>query len=144
MTEQCQQLQKKYYTTEIIALWLIHNSKAASWDQKYHINILLQNFSRTKTYWIFHEVFGQNKWEYKEVCTYSFRHLECLQLHCFCFFGVPSFTSTLVLARTLGDSGFLNKGITSISKIYILSLIYRFADRVTVKELTTNSSKSLS
>lgn len=40
--------------------------------------------------------------------TYNFRHLECLQLHCFCFLGVPSFAS-LGLDLDFGDSGFLTK-----------------------------------
>lgn len=42
------------------------------------------------------------------LCTYNFRHLECLQLHCFCFLGVPSFAS-LDLDLDFGDSGFLKQ-----------------------------------
>ena len=42
------------------------------------------------------------------VCTYNFKHRECLQLHCFCFLGVLSFDS-LGLDLAFGDSGFLNK-----------------------------------
>ena len=45
----------------------------------------------------------------KKVGTYNFKHFECLQLHCFGFFGVLSFTSTFVLDRALGDSSFLKK-----------------------------------
>lgn len=41
--------------------------------------------------------------------TYSFKHFECLQLHCFCFFGVLSFTSYIGRARDRGDSGLLEK-----------------------------------
>lgn len=41
--------------------------------------------------------------------SYSFKHLECLQLHCFCFFGVPSFISKLGLDLGMGDSDFLKK-----------------------------------
>lgn len=41
--------------------------------------------------------------------TYNFKHRECLQLHCFCFFGVPSFISELGLGLDFGESGFLQK-----------------------------------
>lgn len=46
---------------------------------------------------------------------YNFKHFECLQLHCFCFFGVPSFTSKLGLGLDFGDSGFLRKVVSSIA-----------------------------
>ena len=39
--------------------------------------------------------------------TYSFKHLECLQLQFFFLVGVPSFTSNIDLGRDFGDSGFL-------------------------------------
>lgn len=45
----------------------------------------------------------------KRSYTYNFRHRECLQLHCFCFFGVPSFTSELGFGLDFGESGFLQK-----------------------------------
>jgi hypothetical protein len=45
----------------------------------------------------------------KRSCTYNFKHRECLQLHCFCFFGVASLTSELDLGLDFGESGFLQK-----------------------------------
>lgn len=47
--------------------------------------------------------------------TYSFKHRECLQLHCLCFLGVPSFTSAFGLGLAFGDSGFLELKRHSIS-----------------------------
>lgn len=49
------------------------------------------------------------------------RHLEFLQLHRFCFFGVVSFNSTLNRRCDLGDSGFLkqNKKVPKHNKIQI-------------------------
>lgn len=45
----------------------------------------------------------------RENFAHSFKHFECLQLHCFCFFGVASFASELGLDFDFGDSGFLNQ-----------------------------------
>lgn len=50
----------------------------------------------------------------EKLCTYSFKQRECLQLHCFCFLGVPSFASTLGLGLDFGDSGFLRKKNNSV------------------------------
>ncbi|WVZ25782.1 hypothetical protein V8G54_004326, partial [Vigna mungo] len=41
-----------------------------------------------------------------EYFTYSFKHFECLQLHCFCFLGVASLISKPGLGLDFGDSGF--------------------------------------
>jgi len=50
------------------------------------------------------------RWQRKpEYFTYSFKHFECLQLHCFCFLGVASLTSKPGLGLDFGDSGFLSK-----------------------------------
>lgn len=43
--------------------------------------------------------------------TYNFKHREFLQLHCFGFFGVPSFASIFGRGHDLGDSGLLDKNL---------------------------------
>jgi hypothetical protein len=60
--------------------------------------------------------------------AHSFKHFECLQLHCFCFFGVASFVSKLDLDFDFGDSGFLNQ----INNKHLLSTSKRNTTTVTI------------